>query len=514
MRLISSLLAVLCAVATGPVAAADILVLKDGRVFDGVKLQKSDTGLAILFQNGEIPVDPEAVHEYVIEGGVPYEPQNDDEREKLAKGLVKYEGSWLPQARRDQLLRKRIEEQKSQLEEIKRVRVWRNRNLEETKNFAFESTVPPHIFASYRDLCETYFSEFCKEWRIKKPRGVDKLPLKFFVDQENFLQVTGVPRGVAGFFQFVFPPFELCIYYDRLDPRQTEEVLYHELGHYLHKLINPDFKYPHWPGESLSEYYGASSWDPVKKKLTTGLINEGRLAFIRSEISKGNWVNLKEMILGCQDRNFHDYSWGWSFVHMLLSDPKYSSKFQKFFIALANGRDVDRFRQQFTDRHQFETVDGPSMLAAFMKYMGIKSEEDLEALEKEWYAYVQDELVISSTRGIEDAAYLALRNDRPLAAKNLYAKAIEQGTTNAVTYYRYGEVLDHGGDEEGARKSWRKAIELDPLTSDFYVALGESLLGEKGEEEKAEGRRLIQLALEIEPDNYYLERNAKKLLKD
>ncbi len=513
MGLMKCLFAVCLAALCSGTSLADVLSLKDGRMFDQVRLSQEEDGVIIHFENGDVRVPNDRIHEAVIPEAI-YVPQNEEERKKIEQGFVRYEGEWMDPGRRDRQLKKKLEEQRETLEAMKRVREWRNRHMEETKNFAFESTVPIHVFESYRDLCETYFTEFCKMWKIKKPRGLEALPLRFYIDREKFMQITGMPRGVGGFFQFIPTALELHIFYDRLDARFTEEVMYHEVGHYLMKLIDVEFKYPHWPGEALSEYYGASTWDPVNKKLTWGLMNESRLAQIRNDISHDQRVSLKGMILGCQDRNFTDYSWGWSFVHMLLESSKYKKNFQKFFLALARGRDIDRVRQQYPN-FQLKTVEGGEMLAAFMKYMKLKNDDDLAELEKEWYDYIDNELTISTSRGLESAAHRAYEQGREKKARRMWEEAIEGGTETALTFFRYANLLEEEDEHEKARENWRKAIEIDSVTPEFYIALGESLLfRSKKEEDKKEGRRLVGLALELEPDNYYLKKNAKRLLED
>src|SRR5688500_12493908 len=110
----------------------------------------------------------------------------------------------------------------------------------------------------------------------------------------------------------------------------------HETNHYLTYLIDPDFRYPLWINESLAEYYGASRWDPASKKMTVGLLQEGRLAAIQDDILAGKWQGLEALFRLEQDAFTADhYAWGWSFVHFLLENEKYASKFKTFYVALA-----------------------------------------------------------------------------------------------------------------------------------------------------------------------------------
>jgi len=490
-------------------AFSDVVVLKDGRLFDDVTTDQAEDTVTIFFEHGEATVPKDDVLEVVISDMTGFVPKTDEERKQFEKGLVPFDGRWVTLAKREKQVQKMLDHKRQEIEEMKSTRLWRNRHMEETDNFAFEVTVPRHVFESYRDLCEAYFDEFVKMWKLKVPRDIGKLRLKFFIDKEAFQQTSGGPAGALGFFRFV-KPYQLNIYYDRLDPLGTEEVMYHEVGHYLQKLVDVDFKYPHWPGESLSEYYAASVWDPVKKKLEWGGIHEGRLTQIHQDIEKGEWVTLDQMIRGCQERAFRDYTWGWSFVHFLMQDKTHAKNFKKFYIALARARDVDRQSQQYGG-DRLKSVNGEDMMTTFMKYMKVKDEDQLRALEKEWHNYIEEELTVSSARGLENAAFRALRSNRRQRAKRLYEEAIEAGTDLSLTFHRYADLLHGLGEREKAYENWGKATELDPLVPDYYIEWGQRMLDR--EETAEEGERMLRLALDIEPDNYYLERNLESMLK-
>ena len=264
-----------------PASFADVLCLEDGRVFEGVKLARDGDVVVIFFEHGDITIPAKRVVECIIEGDPGFVPVTEEEKERVAKGQVKFHDKWMSVSKRDRAVQKLLAEQRARIEELTASRLWRNRIQEESKNFDFEVTLPRNIFEDYRDLSENYFQEFVKLWKIRKPKDLGRLKVKFYVDEENYVQITG-NRWATAFFRFI-EPYELHVYYDRLAPQMTEQVLFHELNHYLQKLIDEDFSYPHWPGEALAEYYGASTWDPDKKKVITGGVQEGRLVEIRYE---------------------------------------------------------------------------------------------------------------------------------------------------------------------------------------------------------------------------------------
>lgn len=491
-------------------AATGVLCLKDGRILEGMKMQPGEEGVKLIFEHGEILVPNALVLDCLLEGGAStFVPETDEEKKKFEKGLVPFDGRWISPKRRDQLIKKRLKERREQIEDIKKHSRWRDRRTEKTKHFQFEYTVPQHIYEPYRDLMEVYFKEFAKTWRVKQPKDKPKLPICFHVDRGAFEQVGGAGRGVLGYFRFV-EPMDLNFYYDRLDPVQTEAVMYHEANHYLQKLINLDFKMPHFPGESIAEYYGASSYDPETKKLTVGLIQEGRLTGIKTEIAAGEMMSLSKMIE--TDGMYEHYSWGWSLVHFLMNDKRYAKGFQKFVMGLANDKGIKRERNQY-GKDNLKTVKGPEILRAFKQYLGLKKESDFRNLEREWHAYVIDKLDLITPSGLEKAATAAANGNpsRPIRAKRLFKEAIEAGSENPLTYHRYAKLLRSDGQTSEAIKLWEKAIDLDPLNATFYRSLGHALK-RKGEDE--EGERLLKLAQEIDPEDPFLEIDLSELGED
>lgn len=499
-----------CVLALGRESAAaqqagnDFLVLKDGRVITGKKLARAEGGLKLVFENGDVLVPNELVEDFLIEGDASPAPTTDEEKEQFAKGNVRFDGKWMSKKQRDDLLAKRLAERKKYFADLAARKEWRNRAKESTKHFNFEYTLPDNVFHNYRDLMETYFETFVKDWKIKLPPKLGPLLVCLHIDFDAMKQVGGAGGNVLGYFRFV-TPMELNFFHDRLDPEFTQEVMFHETNHYLQKLIDLDFSMPHFPGESLAEYYGASKWDPVRKKLTTGQILEGRLCEVQAEIDAGNWRKLDELIKS--DGDYDHYTWGWSLVHFLMSTPAYQSKFEKFVIALPTGKDVKREGGQAGSDY-LKTVPAEEVWRVFQKYMGLEKPEQVQALQGEWYAYIKSNLKLVSARGFEEAARSAssMYPPRPIKAKRLFQTAIDMGSKNPVTFKGYGDLLmREGGDVDAAITMFKRAIALDPLNGAYYGSLGRALV-QKGQ--KDEGKRLKKLGAEIDPDDPWITLDA------
>jgi hypothetical protein len=475
-------------------ASGDMLLLHDGRIIDGRPMERTDDGIKVKYENGEVFVPSRLIREAVLESDPLLEPKTDEEREQASKGMVRFEGKWVSKARRDQLIQQRVEARREEIESIRSHAEWRNRHKDRSKHFTYEYTVPQHIFEYYRDMMEAYFVAFAKTWKVKPLKEQPRLPIMFYTDRKKFAQIGGAGGGTLAYFRFVMPR-EINFYYDRLDPVSTEKVMYHEVNHYLQLLLDEKFNMPHFPSEALAEYYGGSKYDPKTKKLTIGLVQEGRLVEVQDDIARGEMLGLEKMINS--DGMYQHYNWGWSLVHFFMNDRKYKGKFEKYVRTLVAGRGVKRESRGAG----MVTVRGPENWRVFQKCLGLKKPADVQKLQQQWHSYVKLKLNVVTAAGLEKAAWEASNSGRKIRAKRLYKEAMEKGSTSAIAHHRYARILERDDKRDEAIKLWRRAIELDPLEPSYYAVLGRALVKAKNEDE---GKRLIALARELDPDNPYV----------
>jgi len=482
-------------------ASGDALQLTDGRFFHFPKVLRAKGGYEIPFSHGKVFVPETMVlNAYIISPAGTYEPKNDEERQKVAKGLVPFEGKWIKKEKFEKILLDREGKAKKMLQERKKHMLWRNRYIYYSPHFQFEYTIAPEIFQNYMLLMENYYKVFAKKFRVRPimdPKTKGRLKVCFYHDDEYYYQVSGAPRGAIGYFKFV-APLELNFFYDRTDEYLTLSVLYHECNHYLVHLINPNFVYPHWLAEGMAEYYGGSHWDPVKKKLTVGLLQEGRIVVLKDVTAAGQWLGLEEMIRMQNFGGLH-YAWAWSFVHMMMNDKKYAKRFEKYFVHMAKGKGVNRTEYGFGK----QTVSPAEQIRHFQKFMGVR---DILALQEKWYDYVK-KLDVKTGRGYALAGDWAMRWGLKIKATRYYSTAIEKGVVTALTYDKLGKVLDKRKKMDEAIKAFRLAVELDPLNARYTMHLGNALY--KKDKGAKESERLMRLALEMAPDDTYLRFEAR-----
>jgi hypothetical protein len=494
-RWIASALAGFAALALGTAAQGqgDILVLKDGRFFDGLKLGLVEGGYVVHYPNGDVIVPFDAVEDALMESPPPFVPQTVEEKERADKGQVPFDGKWMSESNRNKLIEKLLAQRREELAERRSHELWRNRYTTETKHFRFEYTVPEHVFAPLREKMEAYFTAFAKEWGIKQPRDLGRLSVCFYPDYQQFLQVSGTSTGVLGYFRFV-TPMDLNFFYDRTDVRLVEEVMYHETNHYLQKLLEVGFKMPHFPGESIAEFYGASDYDPDTKKFTTGLVLEGRLNEVKQDIIEGEEWGLQKLI--CTDGAYQHYTWGWTLVHYLMHDDRYAKSFQKFVRDLCAGKGI-RTQTTSVGADILRYTEATEVWELFKKHMGLRTDEDVAALEGAWHAYIKDELKTTSAQGLADAAHNAERANLKIKARRLYREALDGGDDRAITRHRYASMLRDEGEYGEAAENWRKAIELDPMEALYRYRLGSLLKAHLGNKE--EGTAMLRLARDMNP---------------
>lgn len=490
------------------VADADMLQLKDGRIFEGMKMAKEADGIRLHFRNGEVVVPFAQIDDWVIEGVPPFEPRTEDEKSKRAEGLVPFHDRWVKPDVREREIQKEIEEKRAALEEYKKHDSWDTPDTPyefETRHFKFQSVCPPRINEYYSDLLETYFEEFSDLWKVRTPRDWGKLRVVFHNNRKAFHDRAGAGGGTLAYYRFV-EPRELNFYYDGKDPDRTAAVLFHEANHYLTDLLGETFQHPHWVNEAMAEYYGATTFDPVKEKVVVGGIQEGRLVEVLSDIDGGKWMNVKELV-SSEERAYEHYYWGWSFVHFLMEDRQYQKRFRAFFSDLARARDVKRQPWQMS----FESVSGEECLRVFMSRMGLRDDRDIEELQKKWYEHIKS-LDCSQVTGLEKAGIEAFRQGRiKFRASRLLKEAIEKGSTNVQAYFHYSQCLQFKGDEKGALEMLEKACELEPLEPDAWAYRGFLLIQM---DEKEKGEKMIALAKEIDPDRDYLNLEVARKLAE
>lgn len=489
--------ALVLALASAGAARADLLQMKDGRWIDGVKMRVEEKCVVLAYKNGDVRVPLDLVEDYVIEGAPPADAVTDEAKQKRADGLVQFRGKWMKPEARDKAVRDEIARRTAEMQDLRAHEEWRNRWKFETKNFKFESTLAPRIGEQYAATLEAYFEEMKKQWGLKVPKDWGKLTVCLYHDRKTFSQVAAGRGGVLAYYRFV-EPRELDCFYDRLDPDFAMACALHEATHYLADLISEHSNYPHWINEATAEYYGASVVDPKAHTVKIGAIQQGRLTELKSDIDAGKRMRLADLV-GSSTGDYEHYYWGWSFVHFMMQTPAYAKRFKDFFFDLAKAKDVERVRGDFG----LMGVTGDECLRVFMKRFKLDS---LDALQAEWYAYI-DRQESSGVSGYERAGAQAYsQGSVKFRAPRLLKAAIDGGSRSPQTFILYSRCLRMKRAPDALTESLaviEKGIEVcDPLSADLWAERGYCLYSL---DRKDEGKKCVELAREMNPDEPYLD---------
>ena len=224
--------------------------------------------------------------------------------------------------------------------------------------------------------------------------------------------------------------------------------------------------------------------------------DSGRLAVIKREMADGKKIKLREMIT---TQGFEDYTWGWSFVHMLMNDKKHQKNFKKFFLGLATDKNVKRTRGAGLN---LKNVEGEEVLRYFMDTMKIEDMDELRELEKTWYDYINEELEFAGENALIWEAKTASSQGEKKRARKLYEEAFEESmeTPLAKAHFDYAQLLRSVSSKKDQRMTHlRAAVAKAPLTAEYRFALGKELARSKKDEEKEEGEKLMAIAKELDP---------------
>jgi hypothetical protein len=366
----------LACVALAAPAPADRVLTQDGRVLHPRKARAENGGYRLVFESGEIFLpDSSLVASVEIEGDMSeYEPQNDDEREKLAQGYVKYRGKWLSKPAYEGELRREFEASRKRTEELAKHADWRNAWSKETRHFQVKSNTSPEWLDYYCELLEAYYALMDDRIGINPSPTMrrTKMEVNIFKSRAEFRELSpwgdgSMPGGVIGFFSPMGR--SLNFFHDYEDPDRSTWVALHECTHLLTYLVDQQYQPQIWVNEGVADYFGSSRVERDKKgKLVIhpGELQTDRVLTIQQAIAATRGAGpatggtgdgkdadekkprrktragrtattLEELFVLPRDQfDGFQYAHSWSFVYFLnnYEDGKYAKSFAKFFKGL------------------------------------------------------------------------------------------------------------------------------------------------------------------------------------
>ncbi len=489
-------------------ALADRVLTTDGRILTPQKARVEGDGYRLEFEHGTIVLpDKSLVASAEIEGDMSdYVPANDDERQKLAQGYVKYRGRWMSRPGYIEELRKQTEASKKRTAELALHSDWSNAWEKETAHFRLRTNTSPELLAYYAELMEAYYALMDDKIGIDPSPSLKraKMDVRVYKSHEEFLALAkpGKPT-VLGFFS----PMEksLNFYHDYAEPSRSDWVALHECTHLLTFLIDPQYLPQIWLNEAVADYFGSSRIYRDKKGklcIEPGELQMDRTLTVQQALraeavatgakvapknvpaasSSRPFTKLEELLMLTRDQfDGFQYAHAWSFVYFLQNgaNGKYRKSFDKFFKGLYTLETgipytVENVGSAVPEMGGVGKLVAPVDIRAYLlQKLKVK---DVEALEKEWREFVAaipiEGAVARLKRGILSVRQMRLEEALP----DLDA-AIEGGTTDPRAWAARARALALTGALPKALEDYRTAIERDPLAAGFRYEYSRVLAG-------------------------------------
>ncbi len=459
---------------------ADRLVTSDGRVIDIQRARRLASGdYSLHFESGVVVCPPHLIASVEIEGDMAdYIPRDDNERQRLEQGFVRYGGKWMSKTAYAAALRREADVARRATDELAAHSEFDAGWETETRHFALKTNTSPEHLAEYAELFEAYYALMEQSLDIKSTptHSRKKMRINIFKSRADLNRETGTGNEVAGFFSS--RDRELNFYHDYDDPHLGQWIGLHECTHLITHLLDAQARVPIWLSEGVADFYGSSTVATNEKgelQITPGRLQLDRMLTVQQAIEDGDSLRL-EKLLTLAKRDFYafEYAHAWSFVYFLNMSAEYAPRFRRFF------RDVYTTPRgvEHTFSGRTKSVAPDEVRRLLMEELGL---EDLDALEREWLAYVRD-IEVDGQEALFRRGYGAALNgqvdDFAQAREDLDA-AIRSDRGNARAYWARAVVRMVGerADRPGGIADLRRAVELAPLDPRFRFTLAQTLTG-------------------------------------
>ncbi|MFT7668931.1 MAG: tetratricopeptide (TPR) repeat protein [Planctomycetota bacterium] len=505
-----------------PSAGADRLITEDGRIISLVKARAEEDGYRLTFEHGEFFAGPDAgIASVEIEGDMSdYVPQNDDEREKLAKGFVRHNGKWMSKPRYETELKKAFLESKKRTDNLAAHSDWENCWTLETKHFLVKSNTSEELLQYYGDLLEAYYKLMDNRVGIKPTPSYRriKMTVNIYKSRKEFQDFSASDVGPSTLGYFWSYDNTLNFFHDYEEPARSEWVALHECTHLLTFLIDQQYGAQIWLNEAMADYFGSSSIARDKRGkivIEPGELQTDRILTVQEAIRAENDTKLKKLffIKRANFTGFH-YAHGWSFVYFLFNveDGKHAKAFTKCF------KDIYTLKKgiPFTSKpgpgptgteKRVSAADIRDLLMKAIKY------DDLEKLEHDWKAYIASIPIDSGPALLKRGLNRTRRGEFTEAIEDLDS-AIEQGITDPRAWSSRGLSKAFTGNMKEAIEDLETAAQRAPLNANIRYRLSQLKVGlasmgsasfQRGKSDQTfdneEAKSQAGLAMELDPDN-------------
>jgi tetratricopeptide (TPR) repeat protein len=469
LRLALALLACgTAALALASDAKADRVVTRDNRVLTVKRARQEGDRYLLRFEHGDVYVDAAEIKSAEIEGDMSeYVPQNDDEREKLAQGYVRYRGKWFSKGAYQMELDRQAAQSRERTSEAAKHSDFFNGWVKETRHFKLKTNTSPELLDYYADLLEEYYKLMDDRIGINPPAFLKrtKMQVNIYKSRGEFLELSEAGGGgVIGYFSPADQSLNFFHHYP--EPALSTWVALHECTHLLTYLVDPFYQPNMWVNEGVADFFGSAvvAVDPKGKvAIQPGNIQQDRILTVQNAIKEKKDIKL-ERLFKVTRANFtaFEYAHAWSFVYFLNNtEPAFKSGFERFFKELYTGKGVEQVHIGYDARGGHYEVSPAEVRRLLLAKLKVK---DTDELDQRWKSFIAG-IVIDGpeARARRGQRYVATGDgDSKEALEDLDA-AIEAGLTDVRNFTARAQIRASKGNKAGALADYAKAIEIDPL---------------------------------------------------
>ncbi len=505
----------------GPQAQADRLITHDGRVIEVKKARKEGDHYKLIFEHGEILApDDERIASIEIEGDMSdYVPANDDEREKLEKGFVRYRGKWMSKVRYETEKKKEYAKAQERTAYLAEHSDWYNGWSDETKHFIIKTNTSPELLEYYGDLLEAYYKLMDKRVGIKPTLSYKrkKMTVNIYKSREEFKNLSAADVGFSTLGYFWAFDDTLNFFHNYEEPAQSDWVALHECTHLLTFLIDQQYDPQIWLNEAVADFFGSADINIGKKgKITIqpGKLQTDRVLTVQKAIADGKDTKLTKLFFINRDSfDGFQYAHAWSFVYFLneFEDGKYEKGFKKFFKDLYTVKKGIPFKsiQKAGLSGVGKKVSPADIRDLLLKAIKVK---DLDLLEKQWKDFIKAVPIEGREARLKRGLRSVMMGDWEDAIEDLDT-AIELGATDPRAWARRGRARAFNGGLKAGIKDLEIAVEKDPMNASFRAELSRMMvgtistgsfsisMGDKKLYTDEEAKQQAGLAMELDPEN-------------
>jgi tetratricopeptide (TPR) repeat protein len=442
----------------------DVVILADGRAVRCRAGAEAEGRLELRFGPVSVKVPKGSVSEVRLFRDFDPEPRDDEERRKIASGLLRWGGRWVNPAQRDSFLQKDEARARKRWEEDEAHLDWKDRWKRNSDHFAIEANLPKKDLDFFEAAIEGFYDWFTSAFKSAPRRRIPLFLLRTRAEFQEFRKkdVGETGEGVVGYF-VPRTGSEHIVLHDWPGHRDdTLSTLFHEATHLFLHMARPNVVLPMVADEGLAEYYGAARYE--KGRMIRGRVCDEHLVYLKGLIEGEGLLDLEKVFdhghrsWGSDKFDVEHYAHAWALVHFFFHGQggKYLPRFQAWLNAIF---DVKLDQAEPGGGREMLAYPGQVEKDLLLRHLKMK---DFAQLRQELTEHVKS-LPYAGAGAHVARAYRALHAKDPKGAVEALLEAATKGADDPEVVAAAARGLSRLGMPKEASALIERALALDPL---------------------------------------------------